>query len=269
MKQWLRSIVNKLAKIEKKHEKEKRGSAFSVIVIPVAVLLVVLTVVIVMLFQAVPDTKKPTTPTTTAEPQISLLLPVGEHKPGTKGFYNIQSDFYDYFYPLLGAGHITVSAEDGHFSDSEMIQFALIRLSFEDAVNINDGVTKVQLEKMTKRYFNDVPNKLEGYYLKYDAELDKYFPQNEAFVPGVLMSLQKLTVGEDGVCIGEFYRSQMPDPEFITNGGQTEEDFKQSFLNGYFEGLDDVQHIRMIFHQYKTADGDVYNVIRYIEPLVD
>ena len=266
MKQWLRSIVNKLAKIEKKQEKKKRESAFSVIAIPVAVLLVVLTVVIVMLFQAAPNTKKPTAPTT-AEPQISLLLPVGEHMPGTKGFYDMQSDFYDYFYPLLGAGHITFSSADGHFADSELIQFALIRLSFEDAVTISDGVTKIQLEKMTQRYFDDVPNKLEGYYLKYDAELDKYFPQNEAFVPGVLMSLQKLTVGEDGVCIGEFYRSQMPAPEVITSGGQSEEDFKQSFLNGYFEGLDNVHRIRMIFHQYKTADGDVYNVIHNIEQI--
>ena len=92
MKQWLRSIVNKLAKIEKKQEKKKRESAFSVNAIPVAVLLVALTVVIVMLFQAAPNTKKPTAPTT-AEPQISLLLPVGEHMPGTKGFYDMQSEF--------------------------------------------------------------------------------------------------------------------------------------------------------------------------------
>ena len=198
-----------------------------------------------------------------------MLLPVGEHKPGTKGFYDIQGDFYDYFYPLIGFGHISFSNADGHFSDSEMIQFSLIRLSFEDGVTISDGVTKIQLEKMTQRYFNDIPTKLEGYYLKYDAELDKYFPQNETFVPGVLMSLQKLTVGEDGVCVGEFYRSQMPDTDFITQGGQTEEDFKQSFLNGYFEGLDDVQHIRMTFHQYQTTDGDVYNVIHDIEKIAD
>lgn len=273
LKKWLNTLRTKIAKAAPKRGKKNRESAFSVIAVPVIVLLVVLAVVLVLLFKPTAGKDKPTTtttvPTAVQSPHVSLLLPVGEHKPGTKGFYQMQSDFYDYFYPLIGFGHMSFSDKEGHFADSELIQFVLMRLSFEDGLDLSQGVSKVALEKMSRRYFDDVPKQLEGYYLEYDAEAQLYYPQNTTPFPGALMSLQKLTVSEDGICTAEFYRAPMPDSDLIHGGGQNEEDFKQSFLNGYYEGLDDVEHIRMIFYQHKTADGDVYNVIRNIDPIAD
>lgn len=267
MKKLMNALRKRLAKPAAKRGK-KRESAFAVVALPVIALLAVVTIVVILMLRAVPSTEKPKEPAAEEKPQIAHLLPVGEHRPGTDGFYTMQSDFYDYYYPLIGFGHISFSGEDGRFSDSELIQFALIRLNYEDAVNVSDGVSGIQIEKMIKRHFGVTPTKLEGYYLTYDAETQKYYPKNDTFIPGVLMSLQKLNVGEDGVCTAEFYRSKMPDADFITAGGQSEEDFKQSFLNGYHEGLDDIQRIRMIFHQDKNADGNVYNVIHSIEQIV-
>lgn len=261
MKQFISKLRSLFSQGDGKRGK-KKDSPLAVIALPAAVLLVVFVIVLVILLKPAGKPK----PSQPSVPNIAQLIAPGEYRRGSDGFDKLQSDFYDYYYPLLGFGHISFSGKDGHFSDSELIQFALIRLSYEDSIAVRDGVTALQIEKMTKRYFDDVPTKLEGYYLKNDG--DKYIPQNDEFLPGALMSLQKLTVGEDGICTAEFYRSKMPDSDFILSGGQTEEDFKQSFLNGYFEGLDDVQRIRMVFHQHKTADGDVYNVIHSIEQIV-
>lgn len=193
------------------------------------------------------------------------LTPVGTYKAGVNGFYDIQSDLYDYFLGLLGFGHITFSDGNGNFADSELIQFAVIQLSYA-GVNVDEGLTKREIDRTTNRYLGQKANELEGTYFSYDDEEELYFPQNISYEIGQLMALQHLTVQEDGMCYAEFYRSRIPNDYFAD---RNEEDAKQDFLNGWYEGLDDVQHIRMTYRERDTAAYGYYIEVLTIEEILE
>ena len=187
------------------------------------------------------------------------LREVGTYEPGVSGFYQIQSEFYDYFLPLIGFGHVTVSDDKGNFSDAELIKFAMLQLSYAGEDVDGEGVTQRQIERTTTRFLGQKPSSLNSSYLLYDTDEEVYRANNIPYEIGALMALQKLTVASDGVCTAEFYRSKWP------NGygeGRENEEVKQDFLNNWHEGLDDVQRIRMTFRE---RDTDAYGY--YIEVL--
>lgn len=193
------------------------------------------------------------------------LTPVGTYKPGVEGFYDIQSDLYDYFLGLLGFGHVTFTDENGDFADSELLQFAVIQLSYSGK-NIDEGLTKREIDRTTTRYLGQKANTLEGTYLSYDNEKELYFPQNVSYQIGQLMALEHLTVQEDGICYAEFFRSRIPSDYFID---RNEKDAKQDFLSGWYEGLNDVQHIRMSYRERNTAAYGYYIEVLTIEQIVE
>ncbi|MBR2406423.1 MAG: hypothetical protein IKB04_05220 [Clostridia bacterium] len=194
---------------------------------------------------------------------LKPLRPVGTYKAGTDGFYDIQNEFYEYFLHLIGFGHISFTDESGDFSDTELIQFAVLQLSYEGK-DIDAGLTQREIDRTTKRHLGQKAAKLDGYYLEYDKDDDLYFPKNVSYEIGQLMSLETLTVQEDGLCVAEFRRSKWP------NGygeGRTDEEIKQDFLNGWYDGLDDVQRIKMTFRERDTAAYGYYVEILTIEQL--
>ena len=194
---------------------------------------------------------------------LKPLRSVGTYKPGTEGFYQIQSEFYDYFLPLIGFGHVSFTDDGGSFSDAELIQFAVLQLSYE-GIDTSEGLTQREIDRTTKRHLGQKAQRLEGQYLTYDKDNDKYYPQNVKYEIGQMMALQSLTVQEDGVCVGEFYRSKWPAD---LGESREEEDIKQDFLNGWYEGLEDVQHIRMTFRERNTTVYGYYIEVLTIEQL--
>ena len=194
------------------------------------------------------------------------LREVGTYEAGVSGFYQIQSELYDYFLPLIGFGHITTSDDVGTFKDSELIQFAILQLSFSGEDVDGEGVTQRQIERTTTRYLGQKPSSLNSTYLIYDDQDEVYRPNNIKYEIGQLMALQKLTVAEDGLCTGEFYRAKWP---ANYGEGRTDEEIKQDFLNGWYEGLDEVQRIRMTFRERDTAAYGYYIEVLSIIQLPD
>ncbi len=201
--------------------------------------------------------KKETTTTDTVEP----LTPVGTYTAGVDGFYDIQEALFDYFYPLLGFGHITRSSDRGVWDNDEIVQFAMIRLSYEGEDIYTEGVTRRQIERTTKRYFNQKAQNLdECKYLTYNSEKQTYTANGIGFQIGKYMVLHSLTVNEDGTCVAEFDRLDIPDelPEH-----RTEEEMRADLLNRWYEEID--SEPERITVTYRERDTEAYGY--YIELL--
>lgn len=219
---------------------------------------VLLAVVLLLGMTACSGGKQPTNDGSNAP-----LRATGIYKRDTDGFYDLQGEFYDYFLNLMGFGHITYSDENGDFADSELLQFAVVCLSFEGK-NTNEGLTLREINRTTTRHLGQKPTRVEGEYFTFDKDEDLYFPQNIGYAVGQLMSLELLAVMEDGVCVGEFRRAQWK------NGygeGRTDEEIKQDFLSGRYEGLDEVENVRVTFRERNTAAFGYYIEVLSIEKI--
>ena len=202
---------------------------------------------------------KPANEDTTLKP----LTPVGTYTLGVSGFHEIQSNLYDYFLSQPGFGYLSFSDENGHFSDSEVIQYAVMQLSFAGE-SVEEGIYKRDLERTATRLTGSRPSRLEGLYLIYDKTNDLYFPQNLTVDYRQMMALKTLTVNEDATCVAEFERA----PWHFEEYPEDEEVVKQNFLNGLYEGEGDVQHIRMTYRERDTKLYGYYIEILSIEQVV-
>ena len=219
---------------------------------------VLLTVVLVLGLTACSGGEKQTDNSSPA-----ALREVGVYKLGTDGFADVQSHFYDYFLNLIGFGHITYSDKNGDFADSELLQFTALRLSYEGK-DIDAGLTLRDINRTATRYLGQKPSQVEGDYFTCDKENDLYFPKDIGYAFGQLMSLERLTVQENGICVGEFRRAQWVKSY---GEGRTDDEIKQNFLSGRYEGLEKVEHVRVTFRERNAAAYGYYIEVLSIEKI--
>ncbi len=184
-----------------------------------------------------------------------ILTPPGTYTPSMSEFYEVREKLYDYFLNLLGYGHISQQDENGKFNEGELIQFALIQLSF-NGINPDDGLTKSQIDRTTHRYFNQkIEDLSKSSYLQYIKSEDLYYPKNDSFKIGQFMILKSLTVSEEGVCTAQFDRIPIESNFFENNA---EDEVKTSLLNGDYNGFSTVQHVTMTYRERSTAAFGYY-----------
>ena len=194
---------------------------------------------------------------------LKPLTPVGFYEEGVSGFSQIQSELYDYFLSQPGFGYLTFSAENGTFADNEMIQYAIVQLSYAGE-DVENGMTKRDLERTATRLAGSRPTRLEGMYLTYDKDKDLYFPQNLSGDYRQMMALQSLTVNEDATCVAVFDRAPWDFDEYP----EDEETTKQNFLNGLYEGNGDCHRIRMTYRERDTTAFGYYIEVLSIEQVI-
>lgn len=177
---------------------------------------------------------------------LQPLTPVGTYQAGNADFYTIQEDLYDYFLTLFGFAGLTHSDENGDFSDDEIIQFALVQLSYSGE-DLSAGLAKRQIDRTTTRFFGQKATKLEGTYLTYNSDQALYFPQNVAYTIGQHMVLKTLTVQEDALCIAEFDRITATP----ATTDRSDEEVKRDLLNGLYDGCTG-ETVRLTYHERNT-----------------
>ena len=126
-------------------------------------------------------------------------------------FEELRQYYFDYFWDMYGVQHLTTNKE-GKYNDKDALTFAFTYLSRGLGVNINEGVTREQLNEITNKYL--------GYTIeKFDTSISMVNTVNDKvhlseFITdyfGDLFVLQSLVVKKDGTHQGVFHRCDLPE----------------------------------------------------------